>query len=443
MKNILYLFVFKLVIADRISITIPDSNVETVSAGIAKQISSISGGFKTCYLASLTAQGKTFNVQVDTGSSDTVLPASILNNYTGPSITYSSSMGTTALSDHYADTSYWSGYQTSLAIGIAGTSLTATANIALMTQQSTDPIFADGTSSNGLVGLAFPVLAAIQSSPQTIMDAFYNAGQINKKQVAIHGCRYSEISHAYIDIGNTSPFSSCSNAVATISMPYKSYYNLDIRAIYIGGVLTTLPSTFQSSSTNQYGGRYWSFMDSCNSDISLPPSVLSSLQTAIKNSGGLPSQLTSSGYLNQWLNGEIRMSVSSNSFNWSLLPSIAFNVSTGGLNPTIVQFVIGPQQYIQADSTGYYGLIVSSSSNYFVVLGLPFFSAFHVVADLSSGQLTVSIGCACSYSTDGYPQIITSNTTAGTPITYVQSKADTYSKYSVLYAVVVLSVLFM
>ncbi|KAJ3272275.1 hypothetical protein HDV01_005814 [Terramyces sp. JEL0728] len=338
---------------DRISISIPDSNVDIVTTGIAKQLSTMSGGFKTCYLASLTAQGKVFNVQVDTGSSDTVLPATILNNYTGPAIFYSSSMGTTALSDHYADTSYWAGYQTSMVIGISGTSQSATANIALMTQQSTNPIFADGASSNGLIGLAFPVLAAIKSSPQTVMDAFYNSGKIAQKQVAIHGCRYSEISQAYIDIGNTSPFTSCSNVSATITMPYKSYYTVDVRAVYIGGALSALPSTFQSATVNQYGGRYWSFMDSCNSDIGLPQSVLANLQTALANSGGLPYQLTSSGYLSQWLNGEIRMSVSSSSFNWAKLPTLAFNVSTGGLFPTIVQFVLGPQQYIQADSTGY------------------------------------------------------------------------------------------
>ncbi|KAJ3256925.1 hypothetical protein HK103_005043 [Boothiomyces macroporosus] len=420
--------VFRLVSSDRISITIPDSNVEAVSAGIAKQISTMGGGYKTCYLASLTAQSKTFNVQVDTGSSDTVLPASILNNYTGPSLTYSSSMGTTSLADHYADTSYWSGYQVSMVIGVTGTSLSTTANVALMTQQSTNPIFADGSNSNGLVGLGFPILAAIQSSPQTIMDAFYASGQISQKQVAIHGCPYSQVSQAYIDIGNTSPYQSCSNVSATITMPYKSYYTVDVRAVYVGGNLVSLPSSFQSFTTNQYGGRYWSFMDSCNSDISLPQSVLYALQTAVQNSGGLPLQITTSGYLTQWLNSEVRISVSSNSFIWSALPTLAFNVSTGGLNPTIVQFVLGPQQYIQADSSGYCkllltldGFIVSSSPDYYVVLGLPFFSAFHVVADLNAGQLAVSIGCACSYSTDGNPKIVTSNTSAGAPITNVQS----------------------
>ncbi|KAJ3326160.1 hypothetical protein HDV06_000036 [Boothiomyces sp. JEL0866] len=391
---------------------------DIIGNGIGKQLSSISGGFATCFLASLTADGQTFLVQVDTGSSDTVLPATGLNNYNGPTIPYSSAtMGNSSVSDTYGDGSYWSGYQTQYTIGITGTNITGAVPIALMTSQSTGVVFADGSYSNGLMGLGFPILAAITIGSRTIVDGLLSQNVISKNQVGIYGCPYSQIQNAWIDVGNTATYSSCSNIIATITMPYKSYYNINIQNIQIAGVSATLPSTFQSATYNNYGGRYWSFLDTCNSAINFPASVVTALQNAIRSSGGLPASVTYSSYYNQWIAGQVRLAVSLSAFQWSLLPNISITVNTGDVYQSTVTFVLGPQQYIQADANGYVGIVVYPGSDQYAVLGLPFFSAYYVLADRNLGQLQISLGCSCLLSSSTYPKIITPTGTAvpGTP----------------------------
>ena len=83
-----------------------------------KTQSSVTGGHDSCLLLKLTAQSQDFLIRVDTGSSDTALPAKNLNSYIGPAITYSAPSGQALVSSSYGDSSSWSGYQTRLTVGV-------------------------------------------------------------------------------------------------------------------------------------------------------------------------------------------------------------------------------------------------------------------------------------------------------------------------------------
>ncbi|KAJ3256926.1 hypothetical protein HK103_005044 [Boothiomyces macroporosus] len=364
---------------------------------ISRQYEALTGGFSNCFLVDLTYQNVNFSL-------------------TGPTISFTPSSGAKTLQATYGDSSYWIGYEARLSIQIPGTNVQSTAPIIAMVQQSTNPIFSDGVSSNGLMGIGFGSLASVTNAPLTVMEAFYTSGAVSKNQIAIHGCPYSNLNSAYIDFGNTRPYSSCSSISATFNFPYDSYYTVDVRGISIGKSPVTLPSTFQGKSSSYLGGTDWSIFDSCTSLISVPTVAFNALATAIADSNGLPSVIQSSQYLNDWLNGNINIRASSSDFNWGLLPTLNFTLSTGGSNPTLVNLILGPQQFIQADADGYYSLLVYNAGDQnSVTFGLPFFSAFHVVADLSLGQATISLGCSCSYSTDGYPQIVIGNSVATVP----------------------------
>lgn len=372
----------------------------------SRQKTVLTGGHNTCFLATLEVQNTTFLVQVDTGSSDTVLPHSSLNSYNGPAVNYTIPLLATLVSQSYGDGSYWYGLPITLNVTLNGTLLSApNVPIGLMTTQSTMPIFASGTKFQGLMGIAFPALSYNKNPPSGIMDAWVDSKIIAKNQIAFHGCPYSSISNAWIDFGNETPYIGCRGIVASIMMPSKSYYNIDLMNIGINGLDIPLPSTFQSANS-------WSFMDSCTSNIMLPQNSLAALKAAIKQSNAISTTWTTSGYFDSWLASQVQLPFLDSDINWNLLPNITFTINTHAFDTaSSVTLVLGPKHYIQANGLGYYTFMVGSWGSQYAILGLPFFSAFHVVVDKDLGKMTFQLGCDCESSTDGYPKIITQGKT--------------------------------
>jgi hypothetical protein len=68
--------------------------------------SSVGGGFSTCYFVKITTEGNDFNCMLDTGSTDTILPQTTINNYTGPTISDSIPWYGSNLQGYYGDGSW-------------------------------------------------------------------------------------------------------------------------------------------------------------------------------------------------------------------------------------------------------------------------------------------------------------------------------------------------
>lgn len=83
--------------------------LKNINYGIRKSVSS-SGGFETCYLISMTVSGSDFTIMLDTGSSDTALPVSGVNGYSGVLLTgvTAPTAGSTLFAS-YGDSSSWNG----------------------------------------------------------------------------------------------------------------------------------------------------------------------------------------------------------------------------------------------------------------------------------------------------------------------------------------------
>lgn len=191
--------------------------IPSMTMGSSRQDQSILGGYDTCFLVTLSTQNNSYSVQIDTGSSDTVLPHSSLKYFTGPRVEYDIPPGKStgilyfkvihllclvALTSYYADGSWWKGYLARINIEIENTSIVATGPVALMTSQSIHPIFADGQYTDGLLGVAFPSLSGTTEEPTTLMDAWYEAGSIEKNEIGFHGCSYALTGQSWIDFGN-------------------------------------------------------------------------------------------------------------------------------------------------------------------------------------------------------------------------------------------------
>ena len=50
--------------------------------------------------------------------------------------------------------------------------------------------------------------------------------------------------------------------------------------------------------------------------------------------------------------------------------------------------------------------LVGDGGVHYSILGLPFFSAFHIILDRTNFQITFQPGCDCESSSDGYPKIL-------------------------------------
>ena len=229
---------------------------------VGKVLQNVTGGHETCFLTTLKVQNQSYLVQIDSGSSDTSLPHSTINNYKGPYIDYSIPAGKeTSQKNAYGDGSWWKGYIAWLDVGFGSTSISAKGPVGLMTSQSTKPIFASGLHFHGLFGIAFPALSAINESPATIIDAWYESNAISKNEIAFHGCslRDSLLESPYLDIGNETPYKACGGIGVSIQIPNPSFYNVHILGISLNGTPQALPTAFQS--------RYDSILDSCTANI--------------------------------------------------------------------------------------------------------------------------------------------------------------------------------
>ena len=371
--------------------------------GMMRQKVSLSGGHDTCFLAKLSVDKNEYLVQVDTGSTDTVLPVAGLNAYLGPTVNYTIPAGQDkSINSLYGDGSFWYGYAARVNVSLVGTKAKGPAPVSLMTSQSTFPVFASGSLYQGLMGVGFEPLAS-QPYPYSVMDAWVQQKTVSKNQIAFHGCPYEREESSWIDFGNDTPYNGCQrNVRASILMPVKSYYTANLQEIKVNEVVTPLPRNFQISNR-------WSFFDSCTSNIMVPKAVLTAIQDQILSSDAISTNWIKSGYISQWLNAQVMIPFGQTELDFAVLPNISFTISTQAFNsPSNVTLTLGPRQYIQANTNGFYMFMITSQSESSVVFGLPFFSAYHIVVDRDLGQMTFQIGCGCYFATDGYPKISTS-----------------------------------
>jgi hypothetical protein len=96
--------------------------------------------------------------------------------------------------------------------------------------------------------------------------------------------------------------------------------------------------------------------------------------------------------ISSFLGGGIKRLVPSNSFQWNKLPTISFEISTapGGSS---FEITLGPKQYFQQDDEGFWFFVIGKGSDYYAVLGIPFFNSFYVMIDRAAGTVGFALGC--------------------------------------------------
>jgi hypothetical protein len=292
---------------------------------------------------------------LDTGSTDSAFPSASLNDYSGPTVNYTVSEGTQLFYAEYSSGANWYSYKVDLPVGLAGTSIAAEAPIFLMQTQNPDPKLVSGSPEQGILGVAFQPLSAVQNETFSIMDAWLNSTLIEKNEIAFHGCPYSREKDSWIDFGNETPYRAsdnrCSAIKAKILMPAKTYFTITLEAVAIGSRNLNLPSNFQSSSNSMFSQN--SVIDSCTTFIYLPAVTVERIRRTISNSGAFDRSAIGDQEFEDWLLGKFAFRAGPQFLDFDLLPPISFQFESGHFLYESVTLTLGPRQYIQVDSEGY------------------------------------------------------------------------------------------
>ncbi|TPX37460.1 hypothetical protein SmJEL517_g00767 [Synchytrium microbalum] len=376
---------------------------------------SMGGGIKTCYLINLSIQGKTFNVEVDSGSSNLILPTTNLAGFTTSSSAPTwSTTGQTLLqaqsvSQSFAEGSSWTGYIYQDTVTLYGTSISAASPLIAVTSQSQNPKVMDGTTgSTGLLGIAYRSLSSYQpssaTSPSTVFEALVaqNPGTVSNT-IAFRACPYVYSGSSAMDIGGTNDALTCSSSgvVGWANTPYQAWYTIQVLGIAVNGQFTTLPAAFQTS--NAYG--QWSIVDTCTSLIYLTTNAWKTLALAVLSSNAIPGL---SGYgndqTNPFFNYQIGIRASAgSSINWAALPSLTIDMVMN--STSVVTVTIFGHQYIQLDPVNGYVFTVlpqSTSVNY-INLGASWLNSVYTVFDRDNSRIGFAPGCGCDKANSSHP----------------------------------------
>ncbi|KAJ3337944.1 Beta-secretase 2, partial [Kappamyces sp. JEL0680] len=370
----------------------------------------MSSSFSYTFQVYITIKGTSFLTQVDSGSWIGAWPYGSVSGYSGPSIAaaaYSIPGSAASTSQVYGDGSSWTGKSVTLPVTLNGTTITSSAVISLI--QTSDSFLSD--SFQGILGIAMD--GADYVGYKAVPDYWYEAGVMPSNRIAIHGCPLAYASEGYIDFGDETAYSDCGGQVAKVQMPPESgYYEVNFTAFAVGGISTSMGTGWQTSQT--------SIIDSGTSMLLIPSAALTALQVAVYNSKGIAgSSADKNNFIyNGWL-------APTSAITWAKLPNITLTLVSYGSGKQL-DLVLGPRQYIIEYEPGYFVFSVGSYTD-FAILGAPLHMAFHLVLDRDNRSINFQLGCGCSASLDGYPQMIDR---AATSTTALQTGKSTTTKPS-------------
>ncbi|KAJ3300643.1 Beta-secretase 2 [Blyttiomyces sp. JEL0837] len=347
----------------------------------------VSGGplVTGCYNVDVIVGGVKFNVQLDSGSSDLIIPGVGFNNYKATAPVYPIK-GKTVVADNanagFADGSSWNGkfFQDTVTLG----GLSAPAVFAVMLKQTASPPVTDGSSSQGLLGIAFDSISSSPVDPKSVITAMVKAGQM-KDLIAIRSCPATSKTRSVIDWGAEDLSLTCltnESQIAWVPIPDPQFYSINVKGIEIGGNAVTLPKNFQQNGV--------SFADSCTTLLVLPKTVFDQFTNAVMNSGAFSG--VSKTDLQNFLTKFAGIS-DTGKVNFAKLPTLSFIMA--GKGQSLVKIILSGENYVQGDGTGVLLFPVTFDSSDRVILGSIVYDSFYVAMDRGNKRLGFAPGCDC------------------------------------------------
>ncbi|KAJ3165005.1 Beta-secretase 2 [Irineochytrium annulatum] len=329
--------------------------------------------------------------QVDSGSSDLLIPGVGLAGYMGPTYDHGDKQPLvwSTLSTTFSDGSSWSGQLYSDTVNVSG--LVTTAPFAVIQDQTQDNPIADGVFTQALLGLAFDDISLPYSQglpgPQTLMTALTTSGAIAHDRFAVRGCTADSNETSYIDWG-------ASNASLTIDgsgqpvgwakVVSRDHYAVNVVGVTLGGQKQSLGFGWQS-----FGDQ--SIVDTCTTLLLLPYGLLWAFIKAVDTSGVLQAAGVKQSLVNGFLTDLHPITESLHAIKYGRFPNltISMEATDGG----VIDITLTGRDYIRSDGNGSLYFPVQSSDDNGLVLGGVVFESFYVVFDRDAGAVGFGPGC--------------------------------------------------
>ncbi|KAI8846841.1 aspartic peptidase domain-containing protein [Chytridium lagenaria] len=295
---------------------------------------------------------------IDSGSSDLLIPAVGLNDYTGPGYNTEGKtrLSSTVFRGRFADNSSWVGQYYSDTVTIGGG--VATSPFAVMTEQSTEVLVVDGQKSQGLIGIGFdPLSIWQQTTPKTLLSSLLSSRAITRDAVAFRGCPASSSLSSLMDLGiEDLPSLSCPNSV--------------IHWANVPEALITLTT------------------------LILPGFVFQRVYDAIMQSG-LLQQILSARQLELMMSMNFGYNIA-DTFPYDRLPVIQVTLESKTPGQKLTLSLTG-RTYFQADNEGFVFFMARNGGTQYtnIILGAVVFDTFMIVLDRENRRVGFAPGCEC------------------------------------------------
>ncbi|TPX55084.1 hypothetical protein CcCBS67573_g09514 [Chytriomyces confervae] len=345
-----------------------------------------------CWMMSMKVGAAQFDkIMVDTGSSDLVIPGQSVNAYSGTRYdTTGKYQYGSSVSSGYAGGASWKGGFFSDTIDIGGSRSIAT--FAVMYYQTPDNVVADGSWTQGILGLAYDALARAPVAPKTVFSSFVSNNVFTQDVFAFRGCPATSKSKSYLDFGATDDSLTCTSTnqpLGWVQVTSKTYYVVNVLKVGVDGGEVALPSDWQSDYDRG------SIVDSCTTLLILPKGVFDAFVAAIKKSGVLAKAGMSAAFQNAFLYQYTGMSSRYFNLDFASLPKISFVLQKADGTGTVTLTMSG-FNYIQGDGQGYFYFPVSRSASTSIIFGATLFQAYYIVFDRAGGRIGFGPGCDCA-----------------------------------------------
>ncbi|KAI9312768.1 aspartic peptidase domain-containing protein [Zopfochytrium polystomum] len=356
-----------------------------------------------CWTVDLVIQGSKFAVLLDSGSTNLLIPGSTIDGgYTGAKYDATGAISQSYTKGGFMDGSGWSGVVVSDVVQIG--SLVAQTEFIAVTNQTSNPSLFTGSTSQGLLGIAYDSLSSSPAQPPSFLTSLVQLGAIPRDLVALRGCPANSKTQSVIDFGATDHAQLACGVtseadIAWAAVGRESYFTVDVTDIAINGASTgTVQAARAAGTWQKAGGTGDSIFDTCTTLFLVPKEIFDKLGAAIYASGAMQAAGIPNSAVTAVINGYGLYDVDF-PIDYTKLPTMTFSF-TGAVPGTTVSMTFGGRQYIQSDGKGHLFFIARPATSMNVMFGAVIFDRKRV---------GLAPGCDC-----GRPENTVSVTTTST-----------------------------
>ncbi|KAJ8327834.1 hypothetical protein O5D80_003233 [Batrachochytrium dendrobatidis] len=404
------------VAAVRVSLESPfESASQSINRLSKRSPVELDGDISRCFRIKLYANGINLGLQVNSITSDIIIPLSSSSNDLGLAI--QNTPGGQPVTIKYKGKEY-NGITSTADVTIMSTEITGVNLPVIEIEKESTDLVGIVEDFDGVLGIGYLPLSDYYP-PVTAMDVLYNGGFISNNEVGLQLCPYEMLQESFINIGNTEITPKCGTdgkSLIWVNSPSDEHHAVNIKSILVNGKPVDLPEEFQQVVEN--GRILYSTIHTCYMYIRFPERVVNVLINSILDNSAITIKKTmlrddrlDRKKIKKKLQKNRLMPKSNYNIDWDKMPSLSIvmfsqNPVTDENRNSLVTIRLGPRDYMQTYNFKNFRFTVTAGSNDRATLGIPFMTRLLLTFDRQNKRTGFGPGCGCETMADGYPIIL-------------------------------------